>query len=61
MIDSREVRDLVVEYLHERPMSFEELARRVGIQSSTLRHFMHGKRVPRMDTLLKIMRYIREN
>lgn len=61
MIDTDKVREEVMAYLYENPMSVRRLADEVGVQDHTLRDFLSGKRSPQMHTLIKILNHIRED
>ncbi len=55
-----EIRQRLWNYRHENPVSYESLAKYIGIGYATLWLFMNGKTKIHARTMSKIMKYLEE-
>lgn len=58
--DQMKLREDITEFLIKNPMSWKEFARGCGISHSTLRKFARGNDLKRVESLFKMMKFIRE-
>lgn len=61
MVNEKEIRDKLIQYIRDNPTSLNVLAIKIGIAFDTIMRIVDGKENVRQHTWLKVDKYLRDN